>query len=135
MGVLLSLLMLMQFVVVPASAAQKLSTPTGFAVVNDWGDMIIDYSDSTPAQYVDHYLVHFYAIGGGVVYDPGYRGMYDYSDLYIEDLYQDFEDIKDEFERELTSALDRLFDPNEPFTQVEDANACKMCDFKKICRR
>lgn len=43
--------------------------------------------------------------------------------------------IKDEFERELTSALDRLFDPNEPFTQVEDVNACKMCDFKKICRR
>lgn len=100
MGVLLSLLMLMQFVVVPASAAQKLSTPSGFAVVNEWGDMILDFSDSTPAQYVDHYLVYFYAIGGGVVYDPGYRGMYDYSDLYIEDLYQDFEDIKDEFERD-----------------------------------
>ena len=43
--------------------------------------------------------------------------------------------IKDEFERELTATLDRLFDPNEPFTQVEDVNACKMCDFKKICRR
>lgn len=43
--------------------------------------------------------------------------------------------IAEEFERELTTTLTELFDPAVPFTQVEDSNACKYCDFNRICRR
>ena len=63
----------------------------------------------------------------------------EYSPL-ITDKFQDttierYSDVATEFERELNSVLEELFDVNTPFTQVEDEDACKYCDYKKICRR
>ena len=40
-----------------------------------------------------------------------------------------------EFENELTTVLDELFDFSTPFKQTEDSDACTFCDFKTICRR
>ena len=41
----------------------------------------------------------------------------------------------EEFEGELTTVLDELFDFSTPFKQTEDSDACTFCDFKTICRR
>ena len=46
-----------------------------------------------------------------------------------------YSDVAEEFEAQLNIALENLFDPEKPFTQVEDVEACKYCDYKKICRR
>ena len=40
-----------------------------------------------------------------------------------------------EFENELTTILNELFDFSTPFKQTEDSDACTFCDFKTICRR
>ena len=46
-----------------------------------------------------------------------------------------YTEIKEVFEAELERILVELFDDKVPFSQVEDENMCKYCDFKKICRR
>ena len=46
-----------------------------------------------------------------------------------------YSDYAEEFERELSSALEQLFNYDEPFRQTEDVDMCKYCDFKSICRR
>ena len=46
-----------------------------------------------------------------------------------------YSEMSDEFESELSAALEELFDMAKPFEQIEDAEACKYCDYKKICRR
>jgi hypothetical protein len=43
--------------------------------------------------------------------------------------------IAADFEGELSSMLEELFDYDKPFVQCEDADMCKYCDFKTICRR
>ena len=43
--------------------------------------------------------------------------------------------VAESFEQELTTILNELFDYDTPFSQVEDSNACKYCDYKRICRR
>ena len=50
-------------------------------------------------------------------------------------LIERYDDVAEEFERELDTILEELFDPKKPFYQVEDVDACKYCDYKKICRR
>ena len=46
-----------------------------------------------------------------------------------------YDDYAAEFEQLLRSTLAELFDPQTPFRQVEDDEACNFCDFKAICRR
>ena len=46
-----------------------------------------------------------------------------------------YTEVKEVFEAELERILVELFDDKVPFSQVEDENMCKYCDFKKICRR
>ena len=46
-----------------------------------------------------------------------------------------YSDIAKEFEEEVHSLLEELFDYSRPFTQVDDEGMCRFCDFKKICRR
>ena len=46
-----------------------------------------------------------------------------------------YSDISAEFEEELTSVFEELFDPEVAFNQVDDSDACTYCDYKKICRR
>ncbi|MDE6374708.1 MAG: PD-(D/E)XK nuclease family protein, partial [Alistipes sp.] len=41
----------------------------------------------------------------------------------------------EEFERLLSETLAELYDPAVPFRQCEDADTCKFCDFKVICKR
>ena len=43
--------------------------------------------------------------------------------------------IAADFEHELTSVLEELFDYDKPFVRCDDADTCKNCDFKTICRR
>jgi RecB family exonuclease len=43
--------------------------------------------------------------------------------------------IAEEFESELDATLNELFDPTVPFRQAEDVDACKYCDYNRICRR
>lgn len=50
-------------------------------------------------------------------------------------LVERYDDVAEEFEKELDSILEELFDPKKPFCQVENVDACKYCDYKKICRR
>jgi hypothetical protein len=53
------------------------------------------------------------------------------TDKYIER----YSHVATEFENHLDIALEELFNPDIPFTQVEDVDACNYCDYKKICRR
>ena len=46
-----------------------------------------------------------------------------------------YSDVAEVFEKQLNIALNELFDKDTPFTQIEDVEACKYCDYKKICRR
>ncbi len=41
----------------------------------------------------------------------------------------------EEFEELVRKTLEELFDPDTPFTQCEDTDTCKYCDFKTICKR
>lgn len=41
----------------------------------------------------------------------------------------------EEFEKNLETTLNELFDYNTSFKQTEDEGNCKYCDYKKICRR
>ena len=43
--------------------------------------------------------------------------------------------VEEEFEKGLTEALEELFNPDVPFCQTDDNDICKLCEFKKICRR
>lgn len=46
-----------------------------------------------------------------------------------------YSDVGDNFEEELTQLLEELFNPEKPFTQVEDEKCCELCEYRKICRR
>ena len=46
-----------------------------------------------------------------------------------------YSDVSQIFEQELTRVFEELFNPDIPFEQVEDTDACTYCDYKKICRR
>lgn len=63
----------------------------------------------------------------------------DYSPLITDKAHDGFierySDIADDFEDELNIVLEELFDSDIPFVQVDDEDACKYCDYKKICRR
>ena len=39
------------------------------------------------------------------------------------------------FEEEVRRTLAELYDPTVPFRQCEDADSCRYCDFREICRR
>ncbi len=41
----------------------------------------------------------------------------------------------DYFEKALFELLDELFDPEKKFSQTEDLDICRLCDFRGICRR
>ncbi len=63
----------------------------------------------------------------------------DYSPLIVDrktgrsiDRYSEY---AEEFEQTLGDSLRTLFDRDTPFTQCDDANTCRYCDFKTICKR
>ncbi len=46
-----------------------------------------------------------------------------------------YAEVAGQFEENLRSALERLFDLGEPFTQCEDSKVCEWCSFNILCRR
>ena len=46
-----------------------------------------------------------------------------------------YSEVAEEFETQVRETLCSLFNPAEPFTQVEDVMACKYCDYNPICSR
>jgi hypothetical protein len=48
---------------------------------------------------------------------------------------EDFRLVQDEFEERLTKTIEEIFDPVVPFSQTEDPQRCRLCDFRLICRR
>ena len=46
-----------------------------------------------------------------------------------------YSDYARDFEQQLSSVFEELFDIDTPFKQAEDVDACTYCDFKTICRR
>lgn len=46
-----------------------------------------------------------------------------------------YSEVRESFECQVAVALERLFDPGEPFMQCEDSKTCEWCDFNVICRR
>ncbi|MBO7263829.1 MAG: PD-(D/E)XK nuclease family protein [Alistipes sp.] len=48
---------------------------------------------------------------------------------------KEYDTISEDYEQELTKVFEEMFNPQVAFTQVENADACKWCDYKKICRR
>ena len=56
-------------------------------------------------------------------------------DLSTGELIESYDSVAEAFERELDAMLEELFDSSKPFSQAEDAESCKYCDYKKICRR
>lgn len=47
----------------------------------------------------------------------------------------DFSDYEEEFRALLSTLLEEIFDPENPFTQTENLKTCEYCDFKALCRR
>ncbi len=47
----------------------------------------------------------------------------------------DNQPYKAEFETGLREKLTELFDPDIPFSQCEDTNHCRYCDFAQLCNR
>lgn len=47
----------------------------------------------------------------------------------------DFRFLAEEFDEYLMSELNKLFDPNIPFSQTNNEKLCEWCDFKGICKR
>ena len=41
----------------------------------------------------------------------------------------------EEFEKLLLETLNELFDETKPFTQTEDSDLCRFCEYKEICQR
>lgn len=50
-------------------------------------------------------------------------------------LKEETENLLEEFEDLLQTLIDEIFDPEVDFTQTEDTDECKYCDFKNICNR
>ncbi len=46
-----------------------------------------------------------------------------------------YADYREEFETQLRTLLEELFDAERPFVQAADSKPCQYCDFKAICRR
>ena len=64
------------------------------------------------------------------------RTNYDPTLLYKGNPLTDFaRQAYDDFDRELRRLLNRIFNQEEPFTQAENDEACKYCDFCYICHR
>lgn len=42
---------------------------------------------------------------------------------------------RERFEELLRAQLAEMYDPAVPFRQCEDADTCKFCDFRIICKR
>ena len=42
---------------------------------------------------------------------------------------------EDEFRERLSALLKEIYNPEEPFTQTEDAKKCEYCDFKRLCKK
>ena len=42
---------------------------------------------------------------------------------------------EDEFRERLSALLQEIYNPEEPFTQTEDAKKCEYCDFKRLCKK
>ncbi|MEL6558814.1 MAG: PD-(D/E)XK nuclease family protein [Bacteroidota bacterium] len=47
----------------------------------------------------------------------------------------DIRQYMEEFKADLGALLEEIFDPNDPFTQTEDPDKCRWCDYNGICRR
>lgn len=47
----------------------------------------------------------------------------------------EFQSIKNEFEKHLTELLDEILNQEIPFSQVEDDEICGLCPYRKICHR
>ena len=47
----------------------------------------------------------------------------------------DIRQYMEEFKEQLGVLLEEIYDPNDPFTQTEDQDKCRWCDYNGICRR
>ncbi len=65
----------------------------------------------------------------------------DYSSLFVESIdrksrnLEAYSEVAEEFEAEVVSTLQEMFDKSIPFKQCEDDSACKYCDYNTICNR
>lgn len=61
----------------------------------------------------------------------------DYSPLLKngKNIVERYSDYANDYEGELTAMLDELFNYDTPFVQTSEEDACKYCDYNKICKR
>lgn len=57
------------------------------------------------------------------------------TDMLTGEVIERYSSVAEDFEQTLSRILEELFDPTEPFRQADDEDACRYCDYKKICRR
>lgn len=57
------------------------------------------------------------------------------TDISSGEIVERYSMVATEFESELSTILEELFDYSKPFVQCDDVDMCKYCDFKSICRR
>ncbi|MDD4646291.1 MAG: PD-(D/E)XK nuclease family protein [Bacteroidales bacterium] len=46
-----------------------------------------------------------------------------------------YSDVRDEFIQSLKTILEEIFNPDIPFVQCENSQACRYCPFTGICSR
>lgn len=47
----------------------------------------------------------------------------------------DYAEVEEEFSIRLRSCIEEMFNPEVPFFQTDEVDACKYCDFKQVCKR
>jgi ATP-dependent helicase/DNAse subunit B len=75
-----------------------------------------------------YYMRNLFGQGG---FDPSIRQVNGKEKTAIEN----FRDHHDEFEHNLRTCLNELFDAEKPFTQTQNTKACEYCPFTGICGR
>ena len=56
-----------------------------------------------------------------------------YYELFFNKKILQYDDIEDNFKTELTKTINKIFDTKQNFSQTDNQNHCKYCEYKKIC--
>lgn len=70
---------------------------------------------------------------GSKEYSPLFEGLF--GENASKSVLTSYAECREEFEANVKSTLEEMYDKSVPFRQSEDENACTYCDFKSLCGR
>ena len=106
--------------------------------LDDWGTLITDHKKSRAFQLLFYTYLYLRNDAGTQEITPGIFSFRNSSDGFIAATLPDemgFKELVPAFEEILSRLIGEIFDPETPFTQTENEDACKWCDHQSICNR